>query len=62
MVFKEEETDDCEALENSVVFHVANQAMITQVMAHIQQKNMKVFEVASTISSLTSRLGGTTLR
>ena len=35
--------------------------MINQVMAYCQRKNLKVLEADSTISSLTSRLGGDNL-
>merc|ERR1719234_1120012 len=48
---EEEETNDCEVLENSVVFHVANQAMITQPTGG---DNLEVKEQGSTRVLLTA--------
>ena len=50
-VQSEEETNDCEVLENSVVFHVANQAMITQPTGG---DNLEVKEQGSTRVLLTA--------
>ena len=47
----EEDTNDCEVLENSVVFHVANQAMITQPTGG---DNLEVKEQGSTRVLLTA--------
>merc|ERR1719447_1093519 len=47
----EEETEDCEDLENSVVFHVANQAMINQPTGG---DNLEVKEQGSTRVLLTA--------
>jgi len=47
----EEESNDCEVLENSVVFHVANQAMITQPTGG---DNLEVKEQGSTRVLLTA--------
>ena len=51
VIQSDEDTNDCEVLENSVVFHVANQAMITQPTGG---DNLEVKEQGSTRVLLTA--------